>query len=294
MNMLTNTKMDVTRGLIIADPWIGHIIEGRKDWEMRSQATSIRGWFGLIQKGSGHVVGLARLVDCGNALPLSEMIANIDHHQIPEDMIRRGEVAKWVIPWKLADIIPLERPVSYQHKSGAVTWVTFSPDETRELNRLRQKTGASSSSDIATPTRLLQENAQLSKVFDPHENSAAGRSANTPSPPLPESQFRTLGRSHLTGGNIRNNHINLSRILNAFPQNVIGGKNKSEAAPRQIEIDWGGPQPVLTDIDGSKSIFRGRGWVRRFFAASGAQEGDYVVIVQTASYKVSLLLERAP
>ncbi|WP_106744678.1 hypothetical protein [Yoonia maritima] len=294
MNMRTNTKMDVTRGLIIADPWIGHILEGRKNWEMRSQATSIRGWFGLIQKGSGHVVGLARLVDCGKALPPSEMIANIAHHQIPEDMIRRGEVSKWVIPWKLADIIPLERPVPYQHKSGAVTWVTFSPDETRELNRLRQGTGASSSSDIATPQRLLQENAQLSKVLDPHGNSATDRSANTPSSPLPEGQFRTLGRSHLTGGNIRNNHINLSRVLNAFPQDVIGGKNKSEAAPRQIEIDWGGPQPVLTDIDGSKSIFRGRGWVRRFFAASGAQEGDYVVIVQTASYKVSLRLERAP
>ena len=60
--------MTVTRGLIIADPWIDHILNGRKDWEMRSQATSIRGWFGLIRKGSGSVVGLARLRDCGMAL----------------------------------------------------------------------------------------------------------------------------------------------------------------------------------------------------------------------------------
>lgn len=290
--MQKNTKMDITRGLIIADPWIGHILDGRKDWEMRSQATSIRGWFGLIRKGSGHVVGLASLVDCGKALTPSEMIANINHHQIPEDMIRRGEVAKWVIPWKLADIISLERPLPYQHKSGAVTWVAFSLDETRDLNRLRHEAAASPSSAIATPTRLLQDNSKLSETFDSNEKPVINRSANAPSPPLPEGQFRTLGRSRLTGGNVRNNRISLSRILNAFPQDVIGGKNKSEAAPRQIEIDWGGPQPVLTDIDGSKSIFRGRGWVRRFFAASGAQEGDYVVITQTASYKVSLQLER--
>jgi hypothetical protein len=292
MNMQTNTKRDVTRGLIIANPWIGHILEGRKDWEMRSQATSIRGWFGLIQKGSGHVVGLARLADCGKALTPSEMIANINHHQIPEDMIRRGEVAKWVIPWKLADIIPLERPVPYQHKSGAVTWVAFSSEETRELNRLRHESGASSSSDIPTPTRSLQESVKLSEVERDIAKPVSNRSANGPMPTLPEGRFRVLGRSRLKGANVRNNHINLSTFLNAFPQEVIGGRNKSDVAPRQIEIDWGGPKPILTDIDGSKSIFRGRGWVRRFFEASQAQEGDFVLVTQTAPYKVSVRLER--
>ncbi|WP_165802820.1 hypothetical protein [Pelagivirga sediminicola] len=94
------------------------------------------------------------------------------------------------------------------------------------------------------------------------------------------------------GPNVRNNHINLSKFMDAFPQDVIGGKNKSEAAPRQIEIDWGGPQHVVTDIDGSKSIFRGRRWVRRFLAASDAQEGDIVVLTETAPYKLSVRLER--
>ena len=125
--------MCVTRGLIIADPWIGHILDGRKDWEMRSQATSVRGWFGLIQKGSGTVVGLARLVDCGRTLDQAEMITNFDHHRIPVDMIRRGEVAKWIVPWKLADVIPLVHPIPYEHKSGAVTWVTLSPDVSQKL-----------------------------------------------------------------------------------------------------------------------------------------------------------------
>ncbi|MBD3625195.1 MAG: ASCH domain-containing protein [Rhodobacteraceae bacterium] len=75
--------MNVSRGPIVADPWIDNILEGRKDWEMRSQATSVRGWFGLIRKGSGTVVGLARLVDCGRVLDQAEMIANFDHHCIP-------------------------------------------------------------------------------------------------------------------------------------------------------------------------------------------------------------------
>ena len=67
MNMQTNTKMDITRGLIIAAPWIGYILEGRKDWKMRSQATSIRG---VRRQGFWHQRRLklressAHLVDC--------------------------------------------------------------------------------------------------------------------------------------------------------------------------------------------------------------------------------------
>ena len=36
--------MRITKGLIIADPWIGYILEGTKDWEMRSSGASHRGW----------------------------------------------------------------------------------------------------------------------------------------------------------------------------------------------------------------------------------------------------------
>jgi hypothetical protein len=43
--------MRVTKGLIIADPWIGYVLEGSKTWEMRSSKTSVRGPFGLIRKG---------------------------------------------------------------------------------------------------------------------------------------------------------------------------------------------------------------------------------------------------
>ena len=84
--------MSITRGVVIADPWIDHILQGSKNWEMRSRATAMRGWFGLIRRGSGQVFGLARLVNCGTALDQAAMIDSIPHHRIPEDMMRRGEV----------------------------------------------------------------------------------------------------------------------------------------------------------------------------------------------------------
>ncbi|MFC3167727.1 hypothetical protein [Paracoccus fontiphilus] len=106
-----------------------------------------------------------------------------------------------------------------------------------------------------------------------------------------EPERRILGRTRLTGGNIRNSHINLSKLLNMFPEDAIGGKNKTEAAPRQIRVEWGGPQHVITDIDGSKFIFRSRGWVRRFFEASQAKEGDIVVVTETAPYHINVSIE---
>lgn len=285
--------MTVTRGLIISDPWIGHILDGRKDWEMRSQATSVRGWFGLIRKGSGTVVGLARLVDCGQALDQAEMIANYHHHRIPVDMIRRGEVAKWVVPWKLADVIPLARSVPYEHKAGAVTWVTLSPDVSEKLSPYIARHHRPDH-DLPPPSRSVDHIRPLSTARDPAPNSvrrtaaAAGQAS-----PLPAGKHEILGRSVLSGGNIRNNHIKLAPLMHAFPRDAIGGSNKAEAAPRRLEIDWGGPEPATTDIDGTKSIFRSRGWVRRFFEASGAREGDIVVFSRTGPYRIGVHLERS-
>ena len=284
--------MTVTRGLVIADPWIGHILEGRKDWEMRSQSTSVRGWFGLIRKGSGTVVGLARLVECGKALDQAEMIATVDRHRIPEDMIRRGEVAKWVIPWKLADVIPLSPSVPYDHKSGAVTWVTLSPDVSRQLAPYIERLAPAVDTQLTPPSRLVEDVKPLSTALDVGAEPVCRNPAERASTPLlPESKRKVLGRSVLSGGNIRNNHIKLAPLMKAFPPDVIGGSNASEAAARHLEIDWGGPETAMTDIDGTKSIFRARGWVRRFFAASGAREGDAVVFTQTAPYRISVHLE---
>lgn len=284
--------MNITRGLIIADPWISHILTGRKDWEMRSRPTSVRGWFGLIRKGSGTVVGLARLVECGRALDQSEMLASTDRHCIPGDMIRRGEVANWNVPWKIADVIPLEEPIPYEHKAGAVTWVVFSSELGRRLACYVDHEATEPNSALRGPFRTVDQRAKISTAPAPEPKTDRRKPVHLPKTlTLPEDNGKEIGRSMLSGGNIRNNHMKLGAFLHAFPQDVIGGSNKSDAAPRQLEIDWGGPETVRTDVDGTKSIFRARGWVRRLFAASGAKEGDSVVVSQIGPYKINVRIE---
>jgi hypothetical protein len=82
--------MQVTKGLIIADPWIGYILDGSKTWEMRSSKTSVRGPFGLIRKSTGAIWGIATLADVGRALSPTEMLASCDKHRVPAEMIRSG------------------------------------------------------------------------------------------------------------------------------------------------------------------------------------------------------------
>jgi hypothetical protein len=49
-------------GLLIRVPWIDKILDGAKTWEIRGSHTSKEGRIGLIESGSGTVVGVAELV----------------------------------------------------------------------------------------------------------------------------------------------------------------------------------------------------------------------------------------
>ncbi|HEV2365720.1 MAG TPA: ASCH domain-containing protein [Caulobacteraceae bacterium] len=115
------------KALIIDEPWISKILSGEKTWEMRARTCNHRGPFGLIRKGSGQVVGVAEMVDCLPAIGSSVEYAKAEaFHRIPADV--QGRVReKWNRPWVLKNAKPLRRPVHYQHKSGAVTWVELDP-----------------------------------------------------------------------------------------------------------------------------------------------------------------------
>ena len=199
---------------------------------MGSTATSARGWFGLIRKGSGQIEGLARLVGCGTALSQADMIAHVDRHQSPEKMIRSGTMAKWTIPWKLADIVRLEEPVPYEHKSGAVTWVSLSHDVQEKLSNMvpHHDTTDAEQDVLQAPTDIRQkpsENATKAPVYQQtgkrdSEKSAVG--------PISNADEIVLSRTRLTSGNLRNNHFYLTEFLDAFPRDTIGGRNRSEAA----------------------------------------------------------------
>lgn len=105
--------------LIIKQPWIELILSGKKTWEMRSRPTNIRGRIGLIEQGTGLIVGEAELTDC------MESITNFDigycqHLHKIEDI---ELLEKWHIPWVLENAKRYEKPIPYKHPQGAVVWV---------------------------------------------------------------------------------------------------------------------------------------------------------------------------
>lgn len=110
------------KALVVAEPWMGLILSGRKTWELRSRRTQHRGPFALIRKGSGTVVGVAELSDCLAPLTTSTTADTVERHRIPPAVQPAAVAAGWVVPWVLTGVEPIP-PVSYAHPSGAVTWV---------------------------------------------------------------------------------------------------------------------------------------------------------------------------
>jgi len=318
--------MRVTKGLIIADPWIGYILDGTKDWEMRSSGASHRGWFGLIRKGTGAVYGVARLIEVGAPLSPKEMIATFEHHRIPEHMIRSGEVAKWNMPWKLADVRRLDRPIRYRHKSGAVTWVelddaaidgvasqfeagvtTINPATAMPLAGASPRDQFGSADKVKVDVSQRGRKLHIDIEWDdgkpavatpakPSPSAPAGRAAQPLTLPVMAASRtatgRVLGEVEITEGNITNNHIYLRAFFDRFPADAIGGSNKATRAKRDLTIDWGGGEPVETDLDGQKKFFRARGWIGAFFQMNSAKAGDHVVVEEVAPYRYRVSLRR--
>jgi hypothetical protein len=75
----------------------------------------------------------------------------------------------------------------------------------------------------------------------------------------------------VTGGNVRNHHINLRGVFGLFPDDTFGGANQASAgAILELRI---GSEIVETDIDETKAIFRERGAIRRFLKPKASLKG---------------------
>ena len=117
------------RALIIDEPWISAILRGEKTWEMRKKPCRFREKVGLIRKGSGQVVGVAVVVDSLPPIMTSAAYAEAERfHRIPPAQQGRAFADGWTTPWVLKSAMAIPRPVPYQHKSGAVVWVTLVPE----------------------------------------------------------------------------------------------------------------------------------------------------------------------
>jgi len=112
------------RGLVIKRQFVDLILSGRKDWELRGSRSRIRGVIGLIESGSGLVVGHATLADVVGPLSLAELKASARHLGC-----RSNEISLYyakTFAWVLTDAKRLARPVEYRHPQGAVIWVKLS------------------------------------------------------------------------------------------------------------------------------------------------------------------------
>ena len=96
----------------------------------------------------------------------------------------------------------------------------------------------------------------------------------------------------VTGGNIRNHHINLRGAFGLFPGDAFGGASEdASATPISLRV---GAETVMTDIDETKAIFRKRGIIRRFFEAEGIVEGDLLMVerIDPRTYCLSKVSKR--
>lgn len=96
----------------------------------------------------------------------------------------------------------------------------------------------------------------------------------------------------LTQGNINNNHLYLSSVIDLFPAESVGGPNESERGA-QLEIHCGIADPILTDIAGDKKIFRKRSWVREFIQSHALSSGSRVIIERTGTNRYHVYPLRA-
>lgn len=105
--------------LIIKQPYIDLILSGEKTWEMRSRPTNIRGRIGLIEQGTGLIVGEANIFDCIEINPNHQYSDYFKKHRIDDANI----IGKYPFAWVLANAKRYEKPIPYKHPQGAVVWV---------------------------------------------------------------------------------------------------------------------------------------------------------------------------
>ena len=115
------------RGLMVRDPFATQLLNGEKVWEIRGRPTQIRGPVVIVKSGTGHAYGTANLVRVLGPLEVEDLI---DAKELPES--ERAEIITVGLPYAktyayvFSDPKWFEKPLPYNHPSGAVTWVRLS------------------------------------------------------------------------------------------------------------------------------------------------------------------------
>ncbi len=109
-------------GLLIRNPWIDMILQGKKIWEIRGSNTKKRGKIALIASGTGMIVGTCEIVDSIGPLTIIDLKANTNKHRISERNLVKPPYRK-TFAWVLNKAKKLENPIPYKHPRGAIIWV---------------------------------------------------------------------------------------------------------------------------------------------------------------------------
>ena len=117
--------MNVTRALIIKKHWLDLILSGEKTWEIRGSNTTIRGKIGLIESGSGLVVGECELVDSIKLDPIAFHENSYKHLIGAPERPYKSKTHAWV----LNNAKRYDKPMPYKHLMGAVIWVKLEGDK---------------------------------------------------------------------------------------------------------------------------------------------------------------------
>lgn len=170
--------ISISKGLIIDEPWIDLILQGKKTWEMRATSTNQRGWFALIRKGSGTVIGAAFLDRVSGPYEDEALLNAIDCHRVPESHFTKKGY-NWRYAWHLSNIKPLPEPVRYRHKSGAVIWVKLEPEVTHALQLVLQSECTDANPNKPLKSVLRTRVAQTGQLWEPTTNERNGQPLST-------------------------------------------------------------------------------------------------------------------
>jgi hypothetical protein len=113
------------RAVIIREPFLTDILLGRKRWEIRSTATTVRGRIALIRSGSGLIVGEASIVDCKGPLDVGTLANSSALTNEERRWYRSARQLPYLrtFAWVFADPLSYAAPVAYLHPQGAVRFV---------------------------------------------------------------------------------------------------------------------------------------------------------------------------
>ena len=98
----------------------------------------------------------------------------------------------------------------------------------------------------------------------------------------------TIATVTVTAGALRNHHFHLTTVMDMFPSDAMGGKNRNFEAPRLLRVDFGGNLIANTDIDGDKNFFRDRRVQRLFFERNAVKAGDKLIVERNGRYEFSV------